>query len=250
MNIFITGGTSGIGQELAKRYLTMGHRVGICGRRAEKSLLSPSPALHSYSLDVRDKGALMSAVRDFSQGELDLMIIAAGTYTESILHHLSPEESAAMLQTNIGGTLNALEVARELMLPRQRGHIAAIASVSALLDFPQSSLYSKTKKSVLNLCEAYRAAMAPNGITVTAIAPGYVDTPKLRELNHGNLSAKPCLITCEQAATHIIAGIEQGKELLIFPPGMKRLITLLSLLPGSLQAWIMKTRARREYRCR
>lgn len=245
MKIFITGGTSGIGQELAKRYLQRGDEVGICGRDLQKVELPHDAAgLYMYQLDVYDRTALDKAVREFCKGDgLDLMIIAAGTYTESIIHRLSYKESTDMLRVNIVGTLNAFEVAREVMGTKRQGHIAAIASVSALLDYPQSSLYSKTKRTVLQLCDAYRMALKDFGISVTAIAPGYVDTPKLRELNGGDLSRKPFVVSCEYAAGVIMEAIDKKKELTVFPPKMKRLIYSLSAFPDGIVKYIMQKKA-------
>ncbi|MBV7439964.1 SDR family NAD(P)-dependent oxidoreductase [Weeksellaceae bacterium TAE3-ERU29] len=242
MKIFIMGGTSGIGQELARRYLEMGNEVGICGRNLEKSELPENPNLKRYALDVYDKKDLQKAVKNFADEHLDMMIISTGTYTESIVHKLTYEESEAMLKTNLTGTINAFEVARQAM-KKSGGHIVAIASVSALLDYPQSSLYSKTKRIILQLCEAYRCALQDFGISVTAIAPGYVDTPKLRELKKDDLSKMPFVISCEKACDEIIKAISDRKELVIFPKKMKRLMMFLSFLPKGLLRFIMKKKA-------
>lgn len=244
MKVFITGGTSGIGLALAQRYHIQGHEVGACGRDIGKVKSSPeTEGIKFYPLDVTDRKALQQAVASFSGGELDLMIIAAGTYTESVIGHPVYEESCAMLEVNILGTLNAMEVARELMHKQGKGHIAAIASVSGLLCYPQASIYAQSKRTVIQLCNAYRRALKDFGIQVTMIAPGYVDTPRLRELNNNDLSAKPFTVSCEYAAETIIEGISSGKQEIIFPTRMRWLIQGLSLLPDALLNLIMRKKA-------
>ncbi len=244
MKIFITGGTSGIGTALVQKYLKAGHEVGICSRNAQNiySTIDNHPNLKAYSLDVYDKTALAEAVSDFSNGELDIMIIAAGNYTESIHHKTTYEESTTMLKVNIIGALNAFEVAREIMGKRKKGQIVAIASVAGLLDYPQASIYAKTRRTLIQLCDTYRRTLSDFGITVTTIVPGYIDTPRLRELNDNDLSKKPFVISCEYAVGTIIKAIEQKKEMVIFPVKMKYLIRFLSILPKGLLSFIMKKR--------
>lgn len=240
MKIFITGGTSGIGLAIATRYLEAGHQVGICGRDIAKvQLQGMYPLLKMYQLDVYDKDALTKAVADFAGNQLDVMIISAGNYSDSILRKLTYEESTEMLRVNIVGAIHALEVGRESMQKQSQGHIAVIASVSGLLHHPQASIYSKTKRALIQIADAYRKALADFGITITVIAPGYVNTPRLNELNQNDLSKKPFVVDCEYAATTIIEGIEQKKEMIVFPARMKYLMRFLSFLPARLLDFIM-----------
>lgn len=244
MKIFITGGTSGIGLAIALQYLKAGHQVGICGRNILKVQLDASyPLLKMYQLDVYDKGALHEAVSDFANGELDILIISAGNYTDNSLQKLDYEVSTEMLRVNIVGALNALEVTRDIMYRQQKGHIAIIASVSGLLHYPKATIYSKTKRALIQIADAYRRVLSDFGIQITIIAPGYVNSPKLRELNNNDLSQKPFVVDCEFAATTIIEGIEKKKEMIIFPSKMKYLIIFISCLPTQLISFIMLKKA-------
>ncbi|MDR2122605.1 MAG: SDR family NAD(P)-dependent oxidoreductase [Flavobacteriaceae bacterium] len=245
MNIFIAGGTSGIGFAIAVNYLNAGHRVGICGRDTRKVRLDKDyPLLKMYQLDVYDKKALDTAVSDFADDRLDIMIVSAGNYSDSSFRKLSYRESTDMLKVNIAGAVNAMEIAREKMYRQQRGHIAVITSVSGLLDYPKATIYSKSKRALIQIADAYQAALSGFGINVTIIAPGYVNTPKLRELNENDLSKKPFVVSCEYAANIIIEGIEKKKDMIIFPSKMKYLIRFLSCLPSGLLSFIMQKKAR------
>lgn len=228
MKIFIAGGTSGMGAALAAAYQKQGHEVAVCGR----------------SLDIYNKEALRIAVSNFAGDELDMMIIAAGSYADDSRHEIAYEESVDMLKVNIAGVVNALEVAREAMYKQQKGHIVVFASVSGLLHHKKATVYSKTKRALIQISEAYRRALANFGICVTIIAPGYVDTPRLRELNGGDLSRKLFVVSCEEAVERIMQGIADRRELVVFPSRMKYLIRFLSGLPSWLLNIIMYRKAK------
>ncbi|WP_344926991.1 SDR family NAD(P)-dependent oxidoreductase [Aquimarina addita] len=246
MNIFIAGGTSGIGYALAVHYLSKGYRVGVCGRDINKVPKNNLNSLLVYEADVSIMSSIKTVLQNFLDGHknLDVFINCAGSYAEDVAGQISYEEAEQMLQTNILGTINCFEVARLLMQHQKNGRIAVIASVSGILDYKKSSLYTKTKRSVINIAEAYHRALEPFGISVTTIAPGYIDTLKLRELNGHDLSKKPFLVDVDSAIKIIYEAIDTRKKLLIFPTKMKWLMTFLSVLPSSFLNVIMYRKAK------
>ncbi|MGG5210906.1 SDR family NAD(P)-dependent oxidoreductase [Chryseobacterium sp. MIQD13] len=246
MNVFIAGGTSGIGYALAQHYLEKGYRVGICGRNPEKIPENRPDHLETFQADVCDTDSIAIAIQSFTAGKnsLDIFINCAGSYAEDVAGKISYEEAEEMLQTNILGTVNCFETARKVMKGQKTGSIAVIASVSGILEYENSSLYTKTKRSVIQIADAYRRALKPFGISVTAIAPGYVDTEKLRQLNNNDLSKKPFLTNVETAVSTISAAIENREKLIIFPKKMKWMMRSLSLLPSSLLNIIMFRKAK------
>lgn len=236
MSVFITGGTSGIGQGLAQHYLARGYRVGICGRNAGPS---EQEGLSTYRLDVTDKRALETALGDFCKaGSLDILILSAGAYCNDVTADPDEQQRVETVATNIAGTVYTLEAAAQY-LQRPGGRIAVIASVSGLLDYPQSTLYAKSKRAVIAICDAYRQMFAASGTALTCVMPGYTDTPKLRQLNEGDLSHKPFVVGVDYAVGQIVNAIDRGKDRIAFPPKMHRLIRFLTLLPKPLLAWIM-----------
>lgn len=240
MKIFIAGGTSGIGLAIAKKYLEQGHEVAVCGRTEGKiDKIKKIEKLKIYKFDTYDRETFEMAVKKFSNGKLDIMIASAGNYSNSRTRRLTQEEAVNMLKVNISGTINAFEIAREIMLKNKNGHIAAISSVAALLEYPGASVYSKSKRVVINLCDAYREALADFEIRVTAIIPGYIDTLKLRELNNNDVSKKPFIMSEEYAANVIIKSIEENKEKIIFPLKMKVVVSILSVLPKKILSLIL-----------
>lgn len=246
MNVFIAGGTSGIGYSLALHYLSKGYHVGICGRNPAKISENNIKNLQTFQADVTEKNSISSALQSFlaDKNGLDIFINCAGSYAEDVAERISYEEAEEMLQTNILGTVNCFEAARKTMKNQKNGSIAVIASVSGIMDYENSSLYTKTKRSVIQIADAYRRALKPFGISVTTIAPGYVDTEKLRTLNQNDLSKKPFLTNLETATSVISKAIENKEKIVIFPTKMKWMMKSLSLLPSSLLNIIMFRKAK------
>jgi NAD(P)-dependent dehydrogenase (short-subunit alcohol dehydrogenase family) len=236
MRVFILGGTSGIGLALAKHYVQQGHTVAIAGRDPSRVPveLAHSP-LQCVTLDVRDKDQVSTALVTFAQQGLDLLVVAAGVYVSARREKLTREASLQMLSTNVSGLANAFDAAASIMLKQPGGHLVAIASIAGLLkDYPGASLYAATKRSVLSLCDAYRVGLAPFGVVVSAIAPGYIDTAKLRELNQGDASKKLWIISEQEAVNRIAQAISDKRALTVFPKPMHYLVSAASVLPSFL----------------
>lgn len=238
MNIFITGGTTGIGLALARLYLEEGHRVGICARNLEKfplEIRNKYKLLKCYQVDVVNREELRSAIMDFSQGDLDIVIANAGRSVGA--KSKTPQFSVAntIIDINVKGVLNTFEIALELMLPRKKGHLVATASVAGLVGLPGAGAYSASKAAVLKLCESYSIDLRRSGISVTAIAPGFIDTPLTQQNNH----KMPFLMSAEKAAKLIKRAIEKKKPLYIFPFRMKLVMTILDKMPRSLYRALM-----------
>lgn len=244
MNIFIAGGTSGIGFALAQHYLAEGNRVGICGRNLEKIQDKTQKNLFLYELNVCNFAQLQTAVEDFSfQDKLDLFINCTGSYADDVSGSITFQESQEMLETNMLGTFNCFKVASENRI-KNGGSIAVISSVSAILNYENSSLYTKTKRVIAQIADAYRRALFSQKISVTTIFPGYVNTQKLQDLNKGDLSKKMFLISEEEAVKTIVNTIHQKKKSVIFPLKMKYLMLCLSVLPSFILNKIMFKKAK------
>lgn len=236
MNVMIVGGTSGIGLALARHYLERGARVAVCGRRLERldpALRARYPALHAYRFDVVDAAAVDAAVADFARGGLDLLVVSAGCYADAQALAHDPAMRERMMAVNVNGLLHCFDAAARIMRQRGGGQLVALASIAGLLRaHPGGSLYSANKRTVIALCALYRQTLAPYGIGVTTIVPGYVDTARLRELNGGDASGKPFLLSEDAAVAHIAGAIQQRRAMAVFPWQLHWMVRLFNLLPG------------------
>lgn len=238
MNIFITGGTTGIGLALAKLYLEEGHRVGICARNLSKfpsEIKNKYKQLHCYEVDVTDRGDLYKAIHDFAPVELDLIFANAGRSVGA--KSKTPQFSVAneIIDINVKGVLNTFDIALEIMLPRKKGHLVATASVAGFMGLPGAGAYSASKAAVLKLCESYSLDLKRQGINVTAIAPGFIDTPLTQKNNH----KMPFLMSSDKAAKLIKRAIEKRKVLYVFPFRMWVVVSILDKMPRSLYRLLM-----------
>ena len=241
MKIFITGGTTGIGWSLAKAYLEEAHTVGICGRHLDKV---PQEArkggeeagaygdrLKCYEVDVRDREKLQKTIREFAQGDIDMVVANAGIsgYTKS--PSVDFDLARKTMDINLGGVMHAFEVAQELMVPKKRGHMVAVASVAGMVGLPRAGAYCASKAAVLKLCESMAIDLAPYGISVSAIAPGFVNTPLNR---NGNIPFMPWIMPADKAAKKIKHSLERKRRLFTFPWQMKMAICVLEKMPRGL----------------
>jgi short-subunit dehydrogenase len=240
VNIFITGGTTGIGFALATLYLEEGHRVGVCGRNLNKFSEDLKNQytyknLFCYEVDVTNREELHRAVKEFAGGSLDIIIANAGRSVGAKTQIPNVSVSSQVIDVNVKGVLNTFDIGLELMINNKRGHLVATASVAGFVGLPGAAAYSASKAAVLKICESYAIDFKPLGISVTAIAPGFIDTP-LTKLNSHSM---PFMMSAERAARLIKKAIEKKKVLYIFPLPMKIVITILDKMPRFLYRLIM-----------
>lgn len=238
MNIFITGGSTGIGLALAKLYLEEGHRVGICARNLEKfpsEIKNKYKQLKCYEVNVVNREELKDAINDFANGNLDMVIANAGRSVGA--KSKTPQFAVAndIIDINVKGVLNTFDVALELMMPKKKGHLVATASVAGFMGLPGAGAYSASKAAILKLCEAYSIDLKRVGINVTAIAPGFIDTPLTQQNNH----KMPFLMSSDKAARLIKRALEKKKVLYVFPFRMKMIVSIFDKMPRSWYRYLM-----------
>lgn len=240
MNIMIIGGTSGIGLALAVHYAQTGARLALCSRAIHRldghPLISMPASVRLYQFDIADRIALEQAMGAFGADGLDLVIVTAGQYADRDSLAARPASGLDVLQTNVLGLALAFDAAAAIMRRQGRGQLAAVTSIAGLIDdYPDGSLYSASKRAALGICDTYRKALAPFGIAVTAIVPGYVDTASLRALNGGDAHSKPFLQTEAAAVQRIAAAIEQRAPRCVFPWQLHLLVRVFNHLPTRLR---------------
>lgn len=235
MRIMIIGGTSGIGLALAAHYAERGAELALCGRdtgRLAGHPLARDPRVRTYAFDIGERDAVERAVRDFGAGGIDLLVVTAGQYADAAGLAAEPGRGPALVQTNVAGLVHAFEAAGALMRAQGRGQLVAVASIAGLLrDYPGGSLYAASKAAAIAVCAAYRKALAPFGVAVTVLVPGYVDTARLRELNGGDAGGKPFLVPEAAAVARMADAIDRRVERCVFPRRLHLLVRVFNLLP-------------------
>ncbi|WP_164976266.1 SDR family NAD(P)-dependent oxidoreductase [Oleiharenicola lentus] len=252
MNIFITGGTSGLGAALAELYLSKGARVGVCGGTLENfeaafpRATAPKPEF--YELDVRDRDATRRVLKAFSAGQtLDCVIASAGVNNGRPREQIASvdfDREHLIFDVNLKGFLHTAEAALDVMLPEKKGQIVAIASAAAYLPLSKVGAYSASKMALVRYCESLAMDLKKDGITVSCIAPGYIDTPLARATQPG-LDGIPFLLAPVEAARLAFQAIEDKKELVVIPRGIRYLTFILARLPRRVRERLLRPRQNR-----
>ncbi|MCU7820322.1 SDR family oxidoreductase [Kitasatospora sp. DSM 101779] len=206
----ITGGSTGIGAATARALLKEGHRVAVTGRDADKLAAFAATAgagerLLTITGDTSDEHDVAAAVRRVvdTWGRLDNVIANAGFSLPGNLESHAPEDMRGMVLTNVLGP--ALLVRETLpQLRETKGRIVLMGSVAGVRHTP-GNLYSVTKWAVHALAENTRLLVGRDGVGVTVVAPGVVDTPFWDERGGSPGTA----LTAEQIANTIVFALNQ-----------------------------------------
>ena len=162
-----------------------------------------------------------------AQGPLDLVVYCAGHYREMRATDMDMADLKRHLDINYIGALHVLDAVLPSMTARGRGHVSLISSVAGFRGLPKSLAYGPTKAALTNLAETLYLDLQPQGLGVSVVHPGFVQTP----LTAQNDFTMPALITPPQAAQAMVAGWEQGAFDIHYPKRFTRWMKLLRLLP-------------------
>jgi NADP-dependent 3-hydroxy acid dehydrogenase YdfG len=182
--VLITGGSTGIGAEVARLLAAQGATVAIAARRKQRldvvvaEIASEGGKAAAYALDVTDKwqveAVVANVVSDF--GRLDVLINNAGLMPIRPMSEVNTDEWDAMIDVNIKGTLYGIAAALPRFIAQQSGHIINLSSVAGLKVFaPGGTVYSGTKFAVRAISEGLRQEVG-DSIRVTSIEPGAVES--------------------------------------------------------------------------
>jgi short-subunit dehydrogenase len=239
----VTGASSGIGLELARELARQGAKVGLIARRVEKleelatDLRGKGATIAVASADVGERTQVLAAVDSIRTelGPIDLMIANAGVGAPTLLDPVNIGDVEKMFQINVLGVVYCIESVLSEMLARKQGHIAAISSLGAYKGLPGESAYGATKAAVNTYMEGLRIQLAPKGIHVTTICPGFIKTP-MTDVNDFHM---PFLLTAETAARRIVSALRRRVKVYNFPTRMSLLMGLIARLPDWAVNWIM-----------
>jgi NAD(P)-dependent dehydrogenase (short-subunit alcohol dehydrogenase family) len=233
--IWITGGGTGIGRELATLYAKDGHRVAISGRTAEtlaETAEADPSRIHAVPADVTDPAAIDRAIASIEAelGPIDLAILNAGTYSPLWVGDFNRDAFRKQIETNLLGVANALDPLLERMRARRAGTIVLVSSVAGYSGLPGATAYGASKAALINLAEALYSDARRHGIRIALVNPGFVRTP----LTAQNDFPMPFLIDADRAARIIHDGIAAGAFEIAFPRRFALLLKLARRLPYSL----------------
>jgi 3-oxoacyl-[acyl-carrier protein] reductase len=197
-NVLVTGGSRGLGLGIVRTLARSGFNVVAIARRmtdefsVTKALIAdegcPAPLFHAFDLERIDAiaGLVKQLRREF--GAFHGLVNNAGLGTAGLLANMPDSAIERLVRLNVTSPLTLTKYVVRSMMNRQDGRIVNISSVVASTGYSGLSVYSATKASLLGFTRSLARELGPLGITVNAVAPGFVDTEMTQDLDAGQLA--------------------------------------------------------------
>jgi 3-oxoacyl-[acyl-carrier protein] reductase len=181
----VTGASRGIGRAIALTLSKYGAKVVVnyCGskEKAEEvvnEIIKNGGSALAYQADVANFSSVKSMFEDVIKelGSIDILVNNAGITKDNLILKMTEEEFDAVVDTNLKGVFNCLKHASRIMLKQKSGRIINISSISGVIGNVGQVNYSAAKAGVIGMTKSLAKELGSRGITVNAIAPGYINT--------------------------------------------------------------------------
>ncbi len=190
----VTGGTRGIGEAISKGLQAAGYTVAATygGNDEAAAKFKEATGISVYKWDVGDFEACQAGIAQVEAdlGPVDVLVNNAGITRDSMFHKMSPENWRAVITTNLDSLFNMTRGVIEGMRARGYGRIVSISSVNGQKGNMGQSNYSAAKAGLIGFTKALAQESAFKGITVNAVAPGYIGTEMVLEVPEEVLNSK------------------------------------------------------------
>ena len=198
----VTGAGRGIGEAIAKKLADEGAKVAVisrteanAGKTAEAINTAHPGAAKAYAVDVADFSAVQELAdvifRDF--GKVDILVNNAGVTRDGLSMRMSSDDWDVVMDTNLKGAFNFIRAVQRPMVKQRSGRIINISSVSGIMGNAGQANYAASKAGLIGLTKTIARELSGRGITVNAVAPGFIETDQraAREHPHCRRRAHP-----------------------------------------------------------
>jgi len=247
-NVVITGGSYGIGLEIARSFLKEGANVFTIARNKEKLDASveglekdtrANRSVRGYPSDVGDWARISQTIDQIAadNGGIDVLMNNAGIYIPDYFEKQDVEVFERTDRTNYLGSVYTTKAALPYLLEHKRSAVVFVFSAAGITGIFGYSSYSPTKAAVLSLAEAVKSELKDRGLQVTVLCPPDVDTPghteelKTRPPECNAISESAGLMTAAEMADVFMAGFKKGKFMVIGGFDTKLLYRLNGISP-------------------
>lgn len=254
--IVVTGGGSGIGQELVLALLKRGARVAAVDLRmegldetADKANAGDRLSLHEGNIADREAVMALPAAVDAAHGAVDGLINNAGVIQPFVdFADLDMAVIDRMVNVNLVGPINVTKAFLPALMARPEAHLVNVASMGGFIPFPGQTMYSATKAGVKLLTEGIYAELMDTKVDVSCVMPGAVNTHIAEnsgiEMRGGADASSARMTSAPDAAQIILDGMEAGKLHILVGSDAKMLFRLVRLAPTWAIGFIQKQMAK------
>lgn len=209
-NAIITGGVRGIGLGIAKVFCEQGANVLLCYRSndgaadAAKSTLEKSGTkVELFKGDVSDPEFAKEAAAFCKEkfGSVDILVNNAGITKDKLIMRMNPDNFNAVINTNLSGSFYMLKYASDVMMKQRYGRIINISSIVGVKGNPGQVNYSASKAGIIGMTLSAAKELGRRGITVNAVAPGFIDTDMTAVLSDEQKSKMEQVISVGRVGT-------------------------------------------------
>lgn len=228
--ILITGGSSGIGLEMAKQLLALGNTVIVTGRNEEKMNQAKAkyPQLYTYSVEVTDiesiKQLYVEIIRDFPA--LNVLINNAGMMNAIKFQTAKAEGIADEVTTNLAGPILMTQVFLPYLLKQKEAAVLNVTSGIAYFAFDKAPIYSASKLGLHSYTQSLRKQLKKTSVKVFELAPPRTSKPMFSGTEEDNASVdRVPEMPIAEVVKKMIEGIKKNRETIV--PGMSKLLKLV-----------------------
>lgn len=188
----VTGGYSGIGRQVCEKLASLGADIAIVGIGREedkKAALEAVGALgvkvKAYDCDVSDFEAGEKVIKEIisEYGKIDILVNNAGITRDNLMLKMPESDFDAVINVNLKGAFNMTKHVYKPFMRQKSGRIVNVASIVGINGNSGQANYSASKAGVIGLTKSVARELAARGITVNAVAPGYIDTAMTQALS-------------------------------------------------------------------
>jgi NAD(P)-dependent dehydrogenase (short-subunit alcohol dehydrogenase family) len=242
---WVTGGSSGLGRELARELAREGYTVAVTAREEDPidTLVAETSDMRgrvlAYSCDVTDEKRMAATVAAIENdaGPIVLAVFNAGSYAPVSGDNLSVRRFRQLFDVNVIGVVHGLAPVVRRMRARVRGHVVLVGSISAYFGWPTTAAYGASKAALNVMAEALKYDFDKLNIRTQVINPGFIDTPLVHKVGY----PLPALMPADDAARRMMRAIRSGGFEVTFPRRLTWCLKLLGILPEPLCRWFVES---------
>ncbi len=202
--VMVTGGAAGIGRVTAENFAKEGAKVAVCDvnpEAGEAALKALGPEASFEKVDVADSASVSSWVDTVFEkyGQIDVLVNNAGITRDSLIMRMKEADWDAVISVNLKSAFICVKAVSKIMVKQRSGRIINLASVVGVMGNPGQANYVASKAGMIGLTKTVAKELGARGITVNAVAPGFIETDMTAVLSEKVKDAMLSMIPLQRA---------------------------------------------------